>query len=100
MRLLAFNEAANDERCALQDCDICVETDIEMKCMVMLAPCMHELCERCFAQHTQQLRRQGRPRSCPFCNEPITAAQRLDMDDMGGTPVPKFFRFGGMFGNA
>jgi hypothetical protein len=75
VRLLAMNEEFNVKSRTHRDCDICLEKD---QPVVIINPCMHELCEGCYARHAQRMLQQGSPISCPFCKQPVAGAARLD----------------------
>jgi hypothetical protein len=60
-------------------CQFCLEA----RAAVVLAPCLHKLCQRCLA-----MPREGRgshSRSCPFCRGPVSETRAIDASSRAAT---------------
>ena len=55
-------------------CQFCLET----RASVVLAPCLHKLCQRCLAMPREGQGRSANSRSCPFCRGPVTETRAID----------------------
>lgn len=91
MRFLApFEEASEASRMG-RACSICDEE--KWRGMVVIDPCIHNLCEDCMTRHMEQLAARGQPITCPFCRVPVTSVTRIDHTKAGAVS-PHFTRGG------